>query len=313
MKINIIKTILYETLNRLSTLTIVLLISKNFSIEDYGHFSLFISLTSVGQTIIDFGSQNYGVKELIKSINNEEINSKIKTIFEFRIIGLVIWIILSSLYFFVANNNSMFYILLSWGVIYCFYCDWILKGINKISSQALINLISNSFSLFILLLIINYSINLNIDFIITVVKILPLIFAAIFFSFIFKSENLNFPALSFSKNILSGHFRESFHFLLGSFSARSYNSLGLILLGFFESATILGAVSYAFTFYNIFGMARAIIVNSLYPYYCKLELLKALKLTLLLNLISSFAFLIFFISYLFFDKILMYLIVPNSI
>ena len=100
MKLGIVKTVIFESLTRFCTLAVILLVSRNYSISDYGLFSLFVTVTSIGQTIIDFGSQNFGVKQLLKTSSPIEVISVVKSVMSFRYLGLSIWIAFSIIYSF---------------------------------------------------------------------------------------------------------------------------------------------------------------------------------------------------------------------
>ncbi|MGY0034898.1 hypothetical protein [Pedobacter sp. NJ-S-72] len=108
MKLSILKTVLFESLNRFCTLVIVLLVSRNFSVSTYGYFSLFITITSIGQTVIDFGSQNFGVKELIKLKDISAIKGMVRTVSTFRFIGFIVWVLFSIVYSFFIEDSFTF-------------------------------------------------------------------------------------------------------------------------------------------------------------------------------------------------------------
>lgn len=314
MKLSILKTVLLESFNRFCTLVIVLLVSRNFSVSTYGYFSLFITITSIGQTVIDFGSQNFGVKELIKLKDISDIKALVSTVSTFRFIGFIIWVLFSVVYSFFIEDSFIFaFLLILWGLIYLYYCDWVLKGIGKISSQALINLITNGVALLVLYLLIWKKLDLNNSYIISIAKIAPLLAAAIISGFFLKwITRSNLVLVGVKKSWPKSHFNETMLFTTGSFCARAYNSTGLILVGFLTDKTSLGMISYAFTFYNIFSMGRAILITSVYPYFCKLDRQKALKLSLYLNLCATAGFILFLIVYLNYSNEIIHIIVPQT-
>lgn len=314
MKFSILKTVFFESLNRLCTLIIVLLVSRNFSVSTYGYFSLFITITSIGQTVIDFGSQNFGVKELIKLKEITDIKKMVTTVSTFRFIGFIVWVLFSIVYsFFIEDSVTFATLLIIWGLIYLYYCDWILKGVGKISSQALINLTTNGIALLVLYLLIWKKLDLTNSYIISVAKIGPLLAAAIISGFFLKwFTKSNLVLVGIKKTWPKSQFNETMLFTTGSFCARAYNSIGLILVGFLLDKTTLGMISYAFTFYNIFSMGRAILITSVYPYFCKLERKKALKLSMFLNLGATLCFVLFLIVYLNYSDEIIHIIVPKT-
>lgn len=314
MKLSILKTVFFESLNRLCTLIIVLLVSRNFSVSTYGYFSLFITITSIGQTVIDFGSQNFGVKELIKLKEITDIKKMVTTVSTFRFIGFIVWVLFSIVYsFFIEDPLTFATLLILWGLIYLYYCDWILKGVGKISSQALINLTTNGIALLVLYLLIWKKIDLTNSYIISIAKIGPLLAAAIISGLFLKwFTKSNLVLVGIKKTWPKSQFNETMLFTTGSFCARAYNSIGLILVGFLLDKTTLGMISYAFTFYNIFSMGRAILITSVYPYFCKLERKKALKLAMFLNLGATLCFVLFLIVYLNYSAEIIHIIVPKT-
>lgn len=314
MKLSILKTVLFESFNRFCTLVIVLLVSRNFSVSTYGYFSLFITITSIGQTVIDFGSQNFGVKELIKLKDISDIKGMVRTVSTFRFIGFIVWVLFSIVYsFFIEDSFTFASLLILWGLIYLYYCDWILKGIGKISSQALINLTTNGIALLVLYLLIWKKLDLSNSYIISIAKIGPLLAAAIISGFFLKwATKTNLVLVAIKRTWPKSQFNETMLFTTGSFCARAYNSIGLILVGFLTDKTSLGMISYAFTFYNIFSMGRAILITSVYPYFCKLDRKKALKLSLYLNLCATLGFVLFLIVYLNYSNEIIHIIVPKT-
>ncbi|EDM34777.1 RfbX protein [Pedobacter sp. BAL39] len=314
MRLSIFKTVIFEGLTRFFTLAVVLLVSRNFSVATYGYFTLFITITSIGQTVIDFGSQNFGVKELIKLKDITDIKTLVRTVSTFRFIGFVLWVVFSIVYsLFIEDAFSFAVLLIVWGLIYLYYCDWILKGVGKISSQALINMITNGLGVLVLYVLILNKSHLSTDALITLGKIAPLLASGIISILVLRSmtkTNLVFQPVQ--KTWPKAHFKETMLFTTGSFCARAYNSIGLILVGFLTDKVTLGLISYAFTFYNIFSMGRSILITSVYPYFCKLERHKALKLAMYLNLFATACFVIFLIIYLNFSDQIIHIIVPSE-
>ncbi len=310
-------TVIAETLNRGITLIVSLVLAKTLTVSDFGQFTIFVSTISIGQTIIDFGSQNFGVKSLIK--NKGFIRYKIiLTSLKYRLIGLIIWIIFSSCYLILYHTQVNPYYFILWGILYFLSFDWIFKGIGKIAQQAGIFAIVNLFFAILILGLVYLNQEIYLNKAILISKILPLLVSTTIFSFIMLSNEITkkvalIKIFIFKYKFNPVYFKENLHFTLGGFSARLYNSIGMILLGSFLVPSVVGEVSYSYILFTIFSLGRGILVSSVFPTICEMKAIEAKSYVLKRNLILTTLTGISFILFYFYQNEIISIFLPDSL
>ena len=313
----LILTIFSETVNRAINLFVSLILAKNLTVDAFGLMTIFVSTISMGQTMIDFGSQNFAVRSLLQ--NKNYIQYKIiLNAFKYRLLGLVGWLLFSTIYVYFLDNSINKYYFAIWGIIYFFCTDWIFKGTGKNAKQSIIFAISNGLFLGLLMVVLYFRKDIDINDSILLSKTFPLLMGVIILSFILLKNNHFSRQIRLVKSFVNNYkfnknyFFENLYFTSGGFLARAYNSIGIIVLGTFLSASILGSISYAYIFFSIFSMGRGIIISSFFPIICDMNLHSAKKYIVKSNgiIFLLFVFIIFIISP--FYKEIIALIVPEN-
>lgn len=291
----LILTIFSETVNRAINLFVSLILAKSLTVDAFGLMTIFVSTISIGQTMIDFGSQNFAVKSLLQ--NKNYIQHKIiLNSFKYRLLGLLIWLLFSTIYVFFLDNSINKTYFAIWGIIYFFCTDWIFKGIGKNAKQAVVFAISNGLFLGLLILVLHFRKEIDINISILLSKTLPLFMGVVILAFLLLKKNSfsNQKRLirSFVNNYKfnKNYFFENLYFTSGGFLARAYNSMGIIVLGVFLTASVVGEISYAYIFFSIFSIGRGIIISSFFPVICEMNLHSAKKYILKSNLIIFLVF-----------------------
>ena len=312
----VVLNVFIEIINRFSILLISLILAKGLTVESFGLYTLMNTTISMGQTVIDFGSQNFAVKSIIQ--NKSFIRFRIiLTAFKYRIVGFLVWVLFVFIYtlFSKVDSNFVFYII--WGSIYLFNSDWIFKGLGYILKQTKVFTIFNLIALFVIYIYFKTQNSLSYEKVIYIVKIFPLLLGSIFL--IKKLNDFKYPLIRICKNYFKNfkfnkaYFVENSYFSLGGILARVYNSSGLLILGVYISIEEIGILSYSFLVFTIFSMARGIIISTLFPYICDLDVMKLKKIITNANfLVLSFYCLILFTFIIPFLNDFLELLIPSS-
>lgn len=312
----VILNVLIETINRFAILLISLILAKGLTVESFGLYTLMTTTISMGQTVIDFGSQNFAVKSIIQ--NKSFIRFRIVlTAFKYRILGFLIWALFVSIYTLFSNTDSNLFFYIIWGAIYLLNTDWIFKGIGQIIKQSKVFTFFNLLALIGIFIYFKTQSILPYNTVVYITKITPLLLGSIIL--LNKLRGFNYPILRIGKSYLNNYkfnktyFIENSYFSLGGVLARVYNASGLLILGFFISIEEIGLLSYAFLVYTIFSMGRGIIISTLFPYICDVDANRLKNIVTKSNLLlSAFYLLIFFVIITPFSGNLLNLIVPSG-
>lgn len=297
IKNNLLSLGTIELLGLLIPIITMPILTRSLGGELYGQYLLIITIILFSNTIIDYGCQFVGTKDVSKNLHKKNILSYYFSAYQIirlilLIIYLVVIIILSEIMFSTEIKHYIIFGVIPYTIGYYLLAPWFLIAIG----QSKLLLITSLISRIINFIIIIFFIKKPNDFGLLVYSyVIPILINGIFIHyFILKVIKIKFFILNF-KSILT-YFKKSNGVFIGILAPNLYNSIPAIVLGghsdpidyarYMIASRICGIV---FTFQNV-------ISTSIYPILTRLKgnyVKKLIKINLLIAIPSTLIIIIF--------------------
>ncbi|MBG6031074.1 oligosaccharide flippase family protein [Proteus hauseri] len=288
---NLLSFAVIDVLNLLIPIITMPLLTRALGSSSYGDYMLLITILTFGHTIIDYGVQFTGVRDLSRNRNNQFICSSIYLENQaIRFIFLFLYTIITIIFLMLSNKIELLYYFIYGGVFYLvgylLASPWFFQGMGKTKILMIVTFI---FKLFTLIGIIFF------------VKNKEDIYIAIFLSTwtMFISGSILFFILrkkiifkKFSLTDLTLRLKNSFNVFIGILAPNLYNSVPTIFLGTIAKPSYFAFYVVAARLCDIIVVIQNIISKSIYPVISRSEK-NHIKVILLINISLAIPIIIF--------------------
>lgn len=261
---NLLSFAIIDALNLLIPIITMPILTRALGSSSYGDYMLLITILTFGHTIIDYGVQFTGVRDLSRNRNNQSIYSSIYLENQaIRFIFLFLYIIITIFFLILSKKIELLYYFLYGGVFYLvgyfLASPWFFQGMGKTKILMIVTFI---FKLF------------NLVGIIFLVKNKEDIYIAVFLStwtmfisgsilFFISKNKIIFKKFSFEDLIL--RLKNSFNVFIGILAPNLYNSVPTIYLGTIAKPSYFAFYIVAARLCDIIVVIQNIISKSIYP------------------------------------------------
>ncbi|SHJ61346.1 Membrane protein involved in the export of O-antigen and teichoic acid [Clostridium cavendishii DSM 21758] len=234
----------------------------------FGYVTLAQQMMLYFTTIVLFGLQTYGMREIAKS--KDKLEEILGDIIIFRLVVAVFsFLVLLLLSFIIKKGVDFQIVFLLFGLMLfptALNIDWFFNGIEVMKHNAIYTLIKNIIPAIIIVLVINYNRNV---FIIPIATVIGL-----FIGFIYQYYILIYKMkIKISINTNFEKFKKYFYigipFLASAILSMINNNCDKIILGFTVSDAELGLYQAAYTFISFFINVEGLIFTPVFPSFSK--------------------------------------------
>ncbi|NOI03222.1 oligosaccharide flippase family protein [Vibrio kanaloae] len=232
--------------------------------ESYGVLLLINVIVFFGHTIVDYGMQFTGVRELA---NSRSCNHKVKIIYEenqgVRFFFLLVYCTLSICYAAIFQSAGFVYYVLI-GVVpyllgYTLLSAWFFQGIGKTATLAKLTFTSKLINLFVIVFFVSEPSDIRLAIF---ALSLPMLICGIF-SLIFVYANYS------TKILIINNFRKrlkiGFDVFIGLLAPNLYNAIPTIVLGAMFSASDFAPFGVASRLSSVISTIQNVIAKSVFP------------------------------------------------
>ena len=278
---------LIEVLSLLVPFLTIPILTRSISSDSYGEYLLFLSFITFGFTIIDYGVQYSGVRDLVK---RRKSIKKINAIYiKYQSVRLFLCVAYISIVYFylILSNNELANKFILFGSIYLLgylLCStWFFQGIGRTELILIVTLITRLSSLFIIVFFIKNDTDIILLYFATSI---PMLVSGIIQVVNIKYK-FNVDILRFSKNsIIIRKLKDNFNIFIGILFPNLYSTLPVIYVGTVYPMSEYAIIAIALRFFAIAITIQNVFFRSLFPVLSKIKIDITNKL-IIINIIFS--------------------------
>lgn len=240
------------------------ILSRALNIDIYGQYMLFLTVATFGQTIVDYGVQYIGVREVNQSNEKTKIYEELQGV---RFALFIIFILFLYLYYeFFSDsiyNLDFFCSIVAYLFGYIFLSAWFLIGVGKSHVLLFFSLVSKIINLLVILFLVKEP-----QDVVTAIysfSIPSLFFGIVAYIYIF----IKFSCKPCSFKSLLLRLRNGFDVFVGILSPNLYNSIPIMILGSISNPIDFAKFAIASRLCNVIVTALNVLAKSIFPIISK--------------------------------------------
>ncbi|WP_162270792.1 oligosaccharide flippase family protein [Photobacterium damselae] len=285
-----------DILSLLIPLLTMPILTRALGVSKYSEFLLFVTILAFGQTVVDFGVNFVGIRDVSKTINcSEKIRRKYTEYQTIRFLFLIIYIALLIVYFYFSMGSVIYNIqfIIPYFLGYILLSSWFYQAINKANILLCFTLlIQITIAIYIVFFInektslemLKYSYSYSYLFI-----------GMLSFSYIYLKYRVD--VLCFNTCIIKNKISNGYKVFIGILAPNLYNSLPFIIVGGIYSSSEFSSYAIAMKICGVLFTIQNVISKSIYPVISRTSSIKVgsiIKSNLLVSL--PFVFIFYFFS-----------------
>lgn len=251
----------------------------------YGHYMLIMTILTFGHTIIDYGIQFSGVRDVVKIRNDftalKQVYGECQGVRWTLSIGYIFIMLLYAIYF--LEPNMKIYIAIAgipYVLGYVITSTWFFQGVG----HTLILMYSSLFSRLVSLFVIIFFVKEPADFyLLLTASTWPIFISSLFLFFSIKRK---YNVCFFSLKNTTTRFKKGINVFIGLLMPNFYNAIPVVILGTISSPSEFAKFAIASRLCSIVTTIQDVFAKSIYPVLSK-DKVNHIKTIVISNLIIS--------------------------